>query len=144
MTTPPIAPPLPDTHVLPVAYALLDCLCVEVAASPGGEPCFCGLVPGSSVAMDWCDCSAGSDRCGMAYVRLDTIYPSARFPLPMGEPGNCAVKMAARFQVGTFRCVPVADGDGRNPPSAEAQSAAVEIQLGDMAAIRRAIDCCLV
>lgn len=139
MTAPPIEV-VDDVTVLPIAQAFVDCLCVEIDASPGGMPCFCGLLPGANVALD-CDCDAGG-RCGTAWVRIDQVFPSARFPVPLLDANNCAVGLAVRLQVGVVRCTPVGEPDGL-PPSVEAQAEAVRVQLGDLSAARRAIQCCV-
>lgn len=130
---------IPDLLIYPLLTSLADCLCVELALSPGGEPCFCGVVPASLVAMDFCDC-AGALRCGMAYVRLDTVFPSRRFP-DQTTDARCTDPLAARVHIGVTRCLPGMDTRG-NPPGVVEQSEAVRVQMGDMAAIRRTIECC--
>lgn len=132
-------PPTEDTLVLPLLSSMVDCLCEELAASYGPDPCFCGLVPAALVAMDFCDC--GGISCGMAWVRLDSIYPSRRFA-DQTTDARCGDPLAVRINVGVTRCLPGPDARG-NPPDAVAQAEAVAVQMADMAAMRRAVACCL-
>lgn len=127
-----------DRSVLPVMEALLGCLCAALEDSPGGSPCFCGLLPGALVAMDYVDCDG--DGCGQAWVRLDSVYPSTRFPT-LDLEATCRSPQAARVQLGVLRCVPGMDADG-TPPDEVAQAEATRIQLGDRAALQRAVECC--
>lgn len=124
--------------IYPLLTALADCLCVELDTSPGGPPCFCGVVPAALVAMDFCDC--GGTACGMGWVRLDTLYPSRRFADPTTD-ARCGDPLALRVQVGVTRCLPGMDAAG-NPPGVVEQSEAVRVQTGDLLAARRAIECC--
>ena len=122
---------------------MLACLCTNLAESPGGPPCFCGLVPGQQVALDFCDCSSSTTDCGMAWVRAGQRFPDH----PVPEPADRADLLR-----GPDRCP---GRDGRHPlcaragrerndhPGEEAQYEAVRVQMGDMAAMRRALDCCL-
>lgn len=135
----PVEPILEDQWILPVAQRLSECLCTELERSPGGTPCFCGVVPGANVAMDFCDCTG--TPCGMAYVRIHEVYPSRRFPQPSPDLNNCNDPLAVTFEIGITRCLPGMDDQGE-PPDAVAQFEAVRIQTGDMAAIRRTVVCC--
>lgn len=135
----PPAEPVEDTQVAPILYALVDCLETELDATPGGPPCFVGVVPGANVAMDFCDCDASG--CGMGYVRLDTVYPSTQFPI-QDTTARCTAPLAARVAVGVTRCLPTMDDSG-NAPTVLQQAQAVQNQMADMMAARRAIACCL-
>jgi hypothetical protein len=128
-----------DTKVAPIMYALADCLCEQLASTPGGSPCFCGVMPASLVPMDFCDCQT-ERACGMAWVRLDALYPSVQFPVQDLE-ALCGSPLAARLAVGVTRCLPTIDERG-NPPDVAAQTMAVQVQMADMMAARRAIACC--
>lgn len=132
-------PPLDDPIAWPIASALLMCVCSELVASPGGEVCSCALVPGQIVPMDWCGCD--DDACGMAWVRVDAIFPSDQFPVPVGIPRGCDGPYAVRFHAGVFRCLPTLDSSGQ-PPSAAEQTEATRIALGDQFAVLRGIKCC--
>lgn len=136
-----VAPPAEDTIIAPYLYLLSDCLCSALDDTPGGVPCFCGVVPGANVAMDYCDCGSTARACGMAWVRLDSLYPSRVFPQPATEANACRDPLAARIQLGVTRCLPGMDARG-NPPSVAAQAEAVRVQMADMAAMRRAASCC--
>lgn len=124
-----------DTLVWPVASDLLDCLCAQVP-----DVCSCSLLPGSLAVMDFCSCN-DQGRCGQAFVRVDSVFPSNAFPSQVTTTVPCATLWAARFHVGVFRCIPTLHDNG-DPPDAVEQTEATRLQLADMAAILRAIDCC--
>lgn len=135
-----------DMWVMPILDSALACLCAALEFSPGGVPCFCGVVPGDQVAMDFVDCESSDKGCGMAWVRLDgsfvgsSIYNSvyARTALNVAR---CVPLLSHRIQVGVIRCMPGMDQEG-NAPGEVDQHEATRIQMGDYAAIRRALDCC--
>jgi hypothetical protein len=131
-------PPIEDEAALPVALALLSCLCDEVDKSLGGAVCQCTLLPGLESPMDYCDCTGSA--CGMAWVRVDQVFPSTRFPVADVAAG-CDAPLAVRCVLGVHRCVPGMDSQGL-PPDAAQQTKAVQVQMSDMAAMRRAMDCC--
>lgn len=136
-----------DTLVYPTAVAMAACLCAEIEASDLPTPCFCGILPGSSVTLDWCGGNQCTGSCGgQAWVRPGEVYPSSIFPQPDVTPGNCDSPLAFRLEVGIARCIPTGSNNpvaGFTPPSLAEQLEAARLQLADMAAIRRAIQCCL-
>lgn len=132
-----------DTLILPVLDALRACLCEQLAVSPGGVPCFCGLYPGGPVPADGCTCGRGATGCGQAWVRLARVFPTTQYPQQTNTPG-CAVGLAAVIEVGVRRCLPGTSSiNGQVTfPTAADQAEAVRVQMGDLAAILRAITCC--
>jgi hypothetical protein len=124
---------LPDTVALPIMDRLLGCLMVELERSPAGTPEFSGLLPGAAVITDY---------CGMAWVRLQQAAPSARFPNAGATPSSCADPTAVTVQLGVTRCIPTSEATGQ-PPTPAQQDLAVRGQMGDYAALRRAVLCCL-
>lgn len=132
--------PVDDQQIAPLLYTMAECLCEQLAGTPGGAPCFCGVMPAALVPMDFCDC-ATANRCGMGYVRLDSLYPSRVFANPDID-ARCGSPLAARIAVGVTRCLPDMDARG-NPPGVDQQTEAVRYQMADMMAARRAIACCL-
>lgn len=137
---------LEDTDILPILNDILGCLCTALEQSPGGKPCYCGLLPGDTVAMDYCDCTSATNGCGMAWARLDmslvgaNVYNSvyARKAL---NTARCVAMMSHRVQLGVTRCLTGMDVHGA-PPREWQNYEAARIQLGDFAAMRRALDCC--
>lgn len=123
--------------------ALADCVCEELLAEDA-EPCFCGVLGGSDVPLDYC--SPCGDRCGQAWVRLVNIFPSSTFPVADEgaalNAAGCPPALAFTLEVGVVRCAPQPDSMG-NAPTAEAHAAAVEAQMRDAAAVARAIECCI-
>lgn len=124
---------------LQLAEMLASCLCEEIRSSEEvSGVCFCGVVPGDAVAADYM--SGCDDVCGMAYVRLTTVYPSVSVGVADTTPGNCGKSLGADFEVGILRCFDV-DPEGEAPTEAE-YLAATELQLADAMVIHRAITCC--
>jgi len=121
-----------------LASDLLDCFRVyllEQANPPGIIALRSGEVSAQiSTTMDEC-------RCGLAWVRIVRFYPTDTFPeeaegwQPCGPAGWAVV-----LEMGALRCAPV--GDAQNLPTEEGWRAAIEQQMKDAAAMRRAVDCC--
>jgi hypothetical protein len=132
---------VPDTRIWPLTTKLASCLCAELAKSGGPEPCFCGILPGDSVAYDYCSPCAG-DQCGMAWVRLAAVVPMpSNTAGGLTLPGRCAPALVGVFEVGVLRCAPTLGEDGELPSMAD-QLDAAELQASDMGAAGRAAACC--
>lgn len=125
----------------PIAQILDDlstCLCAQILTDGLPPTCFCGVVPGADVALDYAgDCD---EACGMAWVRLATTYPSASVGTPVEQPGNCAVGIGLEVEMGVVRCIDV--GEGTSPPDLATLRAAAALQTADMLAMWRAVACC--
>lgn len=126
-----------DTLVWPAMTALAECLCTEIIASGLPPTCLCGVLPGEQI-----DASYVSSSEGMAWVRLAGAYPYQSFPNATVSGNSCVMPLAFEIEVGALWCAPVGDSRG-NPPSMEAQFETAEIQVAAMAAMHRAIRCCL-
>lgn len=134
----------PDTMFLPQLTRLASCLCAEIARSDLPEPCFCGVLAGDNVPLDYC--SPCEDSCGMAWVRMTTALSttsiaSSPFATGAGAGGSGCGVLEASVEVGIARCAPGPDSDGNFPTMAD-QLAAVELNMADAAAALRAIKCC--
>jgi len=133
-----------DTIIYPTMIALSACLCTEIEDSGLPTPCACGPIVGSLV-LDYCGTCADGKCGGQAWVRLVDAFPSVVFPTPLTDLNNCNAPLAYQLEVGIVRCKPVGTSSGVRgyvPPSTEQQVEALRLQLADMAAIRRAINCC--
>jgi hypothetical protein len=129
-----------DKVFYPIMLEAASCLCQQISAAGLPEPCFCGVLAGATVVLDYCgDCGGG--RCGQAWVRLSESYGSTTFPDPAVNP-TCAAPLAAVLEFGIARCAPVGDDQG-NPPSLGDQLDTARLVTADMQAIRRAIACCM-
>lgn len=118
---------------------LAACLCAKIEEMGLPEPCFCGVLPGGLVAMDYAGtCTV---KCGMAWVRLVEAGPVRGIGSPDLTAGNCGAEWGLTIELGVVRCTPVADSQG-NPPTAQQQIAAAELQYADMYAMRQAVMCC--
>jgi len=118
---------------------LATCLCAQIISDDLPPVCFCGVVPGEQVALDYAgDCE---DACGMAWVRLATSYPSVTIGAASARPGNCGLGLGVDVEMGIVRCISVGQVDGQPPSPAELSAAAV-LQQADMMALWRSIACC--
>lgn len=125
-----------DTLVWPALQALVSCLCQEVTASGLPALCFCGLLPGEQPAGDYV-----SEAGGMAWVRVVSAYPSTTFPA-QDSTAVCGSSLAFEIEMGVAYCTPVMSDLG-DPPDVASQYEAVMVQMAAMAAMRRALICCL-
>lgn len=135
--------PRQDVRFWPQMVLLADCLCAEIAASGLPGVCFCGVLAGDSVPLDYCtECDGGG--CGMAWVRLSAVTPlgsEATATTGTGTFNTCTMPLVATVEVGIARCAPMPNEDGEPPTLAE-QLDAAQLQAADMAASVRAIRCC--
>lgn len=134
-----LAPIAPDSRVGAILLAVADCLCGQIVADGLPGVCFCGVVPGAAAIYDY----AGScdDACGMAWVRLISIYPAVTVGLPDNTPGNCTKALGMDIEVGIVRCMSAGEPDGSGPdPSELLQS--TELQVADAETLIRAVACC--
>lgn len=132
---------LEDDLALPVLDAIRACLCTELESSPGGETCFCGIIPGGgTVPADWCNCKGTAAGCGQAWVRAALIFPYAAYP-QQNTTAACNSGLAMQVELGVLRCLPTLNAAGAGP-SAVQQAGAVQVQLGDWQAMRRVLACC--
>lgn len=129
----------PERLITPILDSLRACLCAGLADA-GSDTCFCGLYPGASASADWCTCGGGG-ACGMAWVRLDRIFPSSSFPIPdVSTATGCTVMLAAVIEVGIYRCQPVPGPNGIVDP-VDLVNAALT-QAADAMVMAKALRCC--
>lgn len=134
-----VTPPDPlNTWIGNRLVELSACVCEALYERGAGQPCWCGVMPGSEASWVGCtDC--GDDRCGTAWVRLDAVAPYTTFPEP--EVGlTCAASLAYTIEVGVVRCIPIPD-DGSALDSAASLDVALAV-AADMQALHYAIKCC--
>lgn len=138
--------PLTEEKVIyPTMIELAACLCTELAAAGGPELCYCGPVTGE-VSLDYCGGSCDGEGCGgQAWVRFVDAFPSSEFPSASVSLANCKVPLAFNIEVGVARCAPSGEANavsGFVGPTLEQNVEALRIQMSDLAAMRRAIQCC--
>jgi hypothetical protein len=124
--------------VTAILAELAGCLCNQITTDGADPVCFCGVVAGDSVAVDYtteCD-----DACGMAWVRLVTAVPANGFGIQNTNAGNCGSALGIDIEMGMARCFPVPDGG--EPPEVSAHLAVTAQVNADMMVMRRAIACC--
>ena len=135
MTAPPIVLP---NRVATVLTDLSICLCAQIEIDGLPPTCFCGVMPGAEVAMDYAgDCDS---VCGMAWVRLIAAYPSSSIGAASERPGNCAMGIGFDIEMGIVRCLDV--GESGEPPTPESMAESALLQSADMMAMWRAVICC--
>jgi hypothetical protein len=125
-----------DTIAWPILMDLVQCLCAELAKSNLPPVCICSPMPGETIAVDYVTAEAG-----MAWVRLVQAYPSTNFPAQTAA-ASCGAPLAIQYDVGVAYCAPTLEEDG-SAPGMLVQFETTQVQLAAMAAIRRAILCCL-
>lgn len=135
-----------DTAVYPLLVELAACLCTELGASGGPALCYCGPMVGA-LTLDYCggDNCGGSGCGGQAWVRFVDAYPASDFPALDSNLRNCKAPFAYTIEVGVARCVPVGRVSGSNgftPPTLDQNLEAMRLQTADVAAMRRAVQCC--
>lgn len=118
------------------ASMLLDCVVVELDATPDGAPAWRAVVPGQTIITEAC-------HCGQLTVHVPRMFPSDRFPDLLQNPrGNCDPKFTVADMVVTMlRCAPQPDDQGRPPPVDKITEAARR-DFDDRYAMRKAATCC--
>lgn len=130
-----------ESVLLPVITELAACLCTELEAA-GFTMCFCGLMPGGEVPLDFCGGDCDTEGCGgQAWVRVVNSFPTNGFPVP-ADTATCGTGRAATIEVGHAQCAPQPDDDG-TPPTVQQQYDATFRQMASYDAMWRAIACCL-
>lgn len=126
------------TDVIEATEMLAACLCAQLQIDESPEVCFCGLMPGAAIPVDVGSCKGG--KCGMAYVRLTSIYSASEVGVLDLQPGNCAVGEGFDLEMGVFRCYKLMKDGGSPPP--DVMLSATRQQIKDVQTMRRAIACC--
>jgi hypothetical protein len=124
-----------DRSLWPTIAALTACLCRQIVDDGLPVVCICSPMPGEIIATDYV-----TEDAGMAWVRMESGYPSTAFPAPSGIAA-CDAPLAFGLELGIAYCAPMPDDEG-NPPSMNEQFDATRLQLAGMNTIRRAILCC--
>lgn len=130
-----------DTGIFPTMLTLAECAQRELVKSGLPEIDKVTLQPGGTSVMDYV--GNGKD-CGEITVNFTQSYPVNPFPTP-DATGSCASAFAYEIVLAIFRCSPSMDGSKQSPrpPSPVKQLAATRLYTADMAAMRRAIQCCM-
>lgn len=118
---------------------LAGCLCDQIRKDNLPEPCFCGVMPGERIAVDYVGLCEEQD--GMAWTRLALAYPAAQVGLVDTSARNCGKGMGIEIEIGVLRSTPTMGDDGE-PPDEAAQLASTDLQVADMLAMWRAVNCC--
>ena len=122
-----------DAVIFPALLKLKDCLCNELDQAGLSELCDCELLHGLGAFPD--QPAIGK---GIAWVGLNSIFPSKLFPSPDGDIENCTAPLAAAVSIGVIRCYKVRE----RGETLDEMRGYLDMQMADMAAMRRAIVCC--
>lgn len=130
-----------DRILGPLMDSLRAEACRALDDTLGGAPaCACTLMPGQEAPADFCTCSGRNRSCGMAWVRLDRIVPTAQSFPAQDTRASCTSVLSAVLEVGVLRCQPAMSPSGQ-PPSVEAQTQAALVEADDAMALHRAMRC---
>lgn len=127
-----------DTVFWPRLLLLRDCVCATLTDRGLPEPCFCGIVAGAMVPMDYVGTCSGKQ--GMAWVRLTGVAPMIVFS-ETGSSIPCGMPLTATVDVGITRIAPTLNSRGELPTE-QAQHEAAWLVSADMIATHHAITCC--
>lgn len=126
-----------DLLAWPLLVDLTAEMTAEIESAELPPFCFVGLLPGGSVALDYCQECGNS--CGMAWVRLASIREEPSDTNPGGF-SDCASLFVVNVEMGMVRCHQTFDDDN-NPMPAEYQHDKVQAQMAEQAAMRRVLLC---
>lgn len=129
--------PVVDPVAQPILDALLLCLEQQVARVPHPPAAVC-MRPGDQVTLM---ISRLENECcsGLAWVRLDSIYPSSEFPALDEGYVKCQLGWAVVVELGVARCAPI--GDENHIPTCDQWTEVVNDTTADAAALRRTLLC---
>ena len=127
----------------PMLQALAECLCKSLAEANGPDLCYCGLWLGDTDPPLGVGCSGGS-QCGIAWVRPIEVFPSVAFPDPLDAASrpNCSSPLAMTVDLAISRCMPGPKESRQQMPDPQDVYDALRLQMSDMRALRRAVQCC--
>lgn len=130
-----------DQMVLPIAAALLTCLCAELTEA-GAPVCRCCLEFGQLAPADDCACECLGGGQGQAWVRVVQIapYTSLSGTTPTRSPCSLGAAYTITFELGVRRCVTMTDEYGHVDCDVRTEETARI--LSDAAAMRRVVACC--
>jgi hypothetical protein len=126
-----------DKSIWPAITALTSCLCQQIDLRGLPPVCICTPLPGEVLATDYV-----TEDAGMAWVRLESAWPSTAFPNQAVGSSSCKAPLAFALEIGIAYCAPMPASDG-TPPDLASQFESVELQMAAMAAMRAAIECCM-
>lgn len=115
---------------------LLDDLagCVCAAVNSDNSLCFCGILVGTAPYNVTGECKK---KCGQAWVRLVSAYPSTVLGEADLTDNNCGKSLGLDIEIGVMRCFPI-----KETYKTEDLLAVSDKQVADMLAMRQAILCC--
>lgn len=119
---------------------LADCLCRTIDESSVPNTCFCGVITGDSVVMDFAGCTDGENQ-GMAWVRMTLLYPASGVNAPNEQINNCGSSIGMDLEIGMARPVTIVDELG-NPPTSDDYLQASKLVNEDALVMLRALQCC--
>lgn len=125
-------PYTPDSLIMPILQAVLQCVCDEFTEAGLNDHCECALIPGVGSTP-----FPPAPGMGTAWVGVNYIYPTTAIP-EQAIGGDCSANLGANITVGSMRCYKIT----KETPSVDDMLLYMDKQMADMAALRRAIMCC--
>ena len=130
----------PADLVWPKLEELLSCLESKLSEYQA-EACRTFIAPGSTPAWDVC-CECEQDAEGMAWVQLNSVFPTDDFPDIQTDAMRCPPSgYGAEVAVSILRCASVMDDHGR-PPSSDRLTAEARKLARDRSIMLEAVRCC--
>ena len=125
---------------LEILTELAACLGAQILEDELTEPCFLGVLPGSSIAADFLpECMGEDSNDGMAWTRLISAYPAFAPGITVERPEESHIAgLGLDIEVGILRSIPLA----QEGIDVETALEATRVQLDDMKCIQKAIRCC--
>lgn len=124
--------------VFEVLEAVVACLGESIKAVGAPPTCFLGVVPGDAASFEYVgECT---DQCGMAWVRMVSLYPSSSTGVADVSVGNCGKGSGLDLELGVMRCTSV--GEGAEPPTPQELAESTALATLDAQAMFRTVACC--
>jgi hypothetical protein len=130
-----------DTEIYPVMISLSACAVESLAKSGLPAADFVTVQPGLTPVQDYV---GNGKSCSEIIINMLNSFPANPFPNP-DQSATCASELAYQLQIGLFRCAAPMGGTKQSPkpPTPAEQLNSTRQHLADMAAMKRAIACCM-
>ena len=117
-------------------------ICLQAQMEVDGVPdvCFAGVIPGDTPYADMAKVGNCGRKCGMAWVRLDSLYPAEAPGVQKAVPNNCSARIGFDVEIGILRCIKIPERG--KPWPADLTHKSSDLQARDAMTMWRAVECC--